>query len=78
MTQTRSVPVRGLPGAKPAALAVAAAFAACRRFVARWRVNSEYRRLLDLDDRLLADLGMDRSEVRAAMSEAHWFYDRYR
>lgn len=77
MTQTRSVLMRGL-AAKPAALAAAAALAACRRFVARLSTHREYRRLLELDDRLLADLGMDRSEVRAAMSEAHWFYDRHR
>lgn len=78
MIQAHSAPTRGLPSVKAAVLAAAveAAIALCRSVVTRWRLRREYRQLLELDDRLLADLGIERTQARSAAAEAHWYYSR--
>ena len=41
-------------------------FAALRRYFANWRRRRKLTRLADLDDRILADIGIERGEIEAA------------
>ena len=44
------------------------------RLITHWRRRRRLRQLLDLDDRLLSDIGLNRAEVMSAMRLA-WYID---
>jgi uncharacterized protein YjiS (DUF1127 family) len=57
------------------ALAIAAGVRARRsfkRFVERFRNRHDAMRLANLDDRMLADIGLTRSDLRDAFAELPW------
>lgn len=58
--------------------AVAAAKALARGTARRWQGNQDLRRLQDMDDRLLEDIGVERYEINRAVGKAPWLDYRVR
>lgn len=60
------------------ATATLAAAALLRGLERRWQARSDLRRLQDFDDRLLADIGVERYEIARAVGKAPWLDYRVR
>ena len=58
--------------------AVAAATALARGIARRWKGRLDVRRLQDMDDRLLEDIGVERYEINHAVGKAPWLDYRTR
>ncbi len=58
--------------------AVAAAKALVRGAARRWQGHLDLRRLQDMDDRLLEDIGVERYEIARAVGRAPWLDHRVR
>ena len=56
------------PTSAPAAAIVAALAAALRTALARAKARHDYRRMLELGDEHLRDVGITRGDIRAAMT----------
>lgn len=57
---------------------VAFAKALARGTARRWQGRLDLRRLQDMDDRLLEDIGVDRHEIGRAVGKGPWLDDRLR
>ncbi|MBL8705167.1 MAG: DUF1127 domain-containing protein [Rhodospirillales bacterium] len=58
--------------------AVATVKALARGAARRWQGHQDLRRLQDLDDRLLEDIGVERYEIARAVGKAPWLDYRVR
>lgn len=58
--------------------AIAAAKALARGATRRWQGHLDLRRLQDMDDRLLEDIGIERHEIARAVGQAPWLDHRVR
>ena len=61
-----------------AELVARAAAALARGAARRWQGHQDLRRLQDMDDRLLEDLGVERYEIARAVGKAPWLDHRVR